>query len=313
LPAADWLRRVDPADRTIMPSISVVIASVNGLPSIHECLTALHQQEGGVDGEIVVADCCRDGTAEHIRKHFPKVKLLHFEERLGIPELRAIGMEHSTGKIITVTEDHCMAPPNWFAEILQAHQGPYPAVGGTVLNGSTERITDWAVYLCEYSHVMPPIPAGEVGGIPGNNASYKREILFRVDDRVRRNCWEYFLHEELKKAGVKFLSVPGIVVNHKKEFGFWYFMSQRYHYSRSFAGMRRARTTPARRLFYLACSPLLPVLMSWRIASKVWEKQRHRRELILSLPLLGLFMVSYAAGEFVGYLAGGGNSLSKVE
>ena len=295
------------------PLISVIIASVNGLPSIDECLTALHRQKGNIKSEIIVVDCCRDGTADHIREKFPEVQLIHLPERLGIPELRAMGMSRAKGEYIAVTEDHCMAPENWYEEIQKAHASGYAAVGGTVVNGSVNRIVDWAVYLCEYSHVMPPIPSGEVDGIAGNNASYRREVLEKVDDSIKKNYWEFFLHEELRKNGVRFLSVPTLRINHKKEFGILYFLKQRYNYSRSFAGMRRKRESIAGRIKYLLASPILPILLLWRIARQVFQKGRHQREFFLSLPLLALFMVSYAAGEFIGYLLGPGASLAKVE
>ncbi|MCZ6765657.1 MAG: glycosyltransferase [bacterium] len=295
------------------PKLSVVIACVNGLPSIAECLTALRSQRSADKAEVVVACCCTDDTPDYIERHFPGVILLRFDERLSIPKLRALGVARASGDIITITEDHCMAPENWFEEIIKAHDSDYSAIGGAVENGSVSRIRDWAVYLCEYSDMMAPIPDGEVGGIAGNNASYKRAVFKKVDDEVASNSWEFFLHEEMRRSGVKFLSVPGIVVYHKKEFGFLYFLAQRFHYSRSFAGMRSARLSTAKRIFYVFASPLLPPLMMWRITRSILRKKRHYREFVLSLPLLAAFMMSYGIGEFAGYLAGGGNSLAKVE
>ena len=295
------------------PKLSVVIACVNGLPSIAECLTALRSQRSADEAEVVVACRCTGGTPDYIERHFPWVILPRFDERLSIPKLRALGVARSSGDIITITEDHCIAAENWFEEIIKAHDSDYTAIGGAVENGSVSRITDWAVYLCEYSDLMAPIPDGEVDGIAGNNASYKREVLEKVDDEVMSNFWEFFLHEEMRHSGVKFLSVPGIVVFHKKEFGFLYFLAQRFHYSRSFVGMRAARLSTAKRMFYVFASPLLPPLMMWRIIRSVLRKKRRYKEFLLSLPLLATFMVSYGIGEFTGYLAGGGNSLAKVE
>ena len=293
--------------------ISVIIACVNGLPSIDECLTALDKERSGYDVEIIVLNCCHDGTVEHVTRKFPSVRLLHFTRRLGIPELRAIGMDLATGAIVSIIEDHCLVQPGWFGEILKAHGKGYQAVGGTVVNGSVERVIDWAVFFCEYSAVMPPVPYGRVPGITGNNASYRKELLDKADDRVKRTCWEFFLHEELRKSGVTFFSAPSIMVSHKKEFGLLYFIAQRYYYSRSFAGMRREQAKIPQRALYVACSPLLPALMLWRTTKQVLHKKRHLGRFVQSLPLLLIFMISYAAGEFVGYLLGGGDSLLQVE
>ncbi|MBW8041925.1 MAG: glycosyltransferase [Planctomycetes bacterium] len=295
------------------PKLSVIIASVNGLPYIDECLTALERQQGGVEAEVIVVDRCNDGTADYIREKFSNVKLIEFSKRIGIPQLRAIGMEHSTGDIIVITEDHCNARENWFVEILKAHDSEYTAVGGTVINGSVDRLMDWAVYLCEYASTMPPIPDGEVDGIAGNNVAYKRSIFDKLHESIKKDYWEYFLQRAMKKVGAKFLSVPSIIVYHKRDFGFLYFLFQRFHYSRSFAGMRIIGVPFSKRIFYILSSPLLPFLMLWRTFQQVIKKKRHMKEFLLSLPLLMIFMLSYALGEGVGYMFGPGDSLMKVE
>jgi len=295
------------------PTISVIIVSVRGLPSIDECLQALESQKGDFDAEIILVCCSENHSSEHIRKNFPSVKLVQLSERLGIPQLRAVGMSHATGDIIVITEDCCIPRENWFEEIIKAHQSGYDAAGGAIENGSANRIVNWAVYLCEYSHMMLPIPYGEVGGIAGNNSSYKRETLDKVDESIKRDYWEFFLHQELRKLDVKLLSVPAIVVFKKKEFSFLYFLTQRFHFSRSFAGMRSRLISHSRRAMSALFSPALPFLMTWRIAQQVLQKKRYYKEFLLSLPLLAIFMVSYAAGEFTGYVFGSGKSLEKVE
>jgi hypothetical protein len=137
--------------------------------------------------------------------------------------------------------------------------------------------------------------------------------LAQAPQEIKTGYWEYFLHEELRRNGVRILFIPSAIVRKNIESGFLYFLKQRFYYSRSFAGMRRERATALQRLIYAAIAPGLPVLMTIRIAKPIFQKRRFRKEFLLSLPLLGAFMVSYAAGEFVGYLFGRGESLLKVE
>jgi hypothetical protein len=222
-------------------------------------------------------------------------------------------MSVATGDIIAVTEDHCIATPDWISEIVKAIAGGYMVVGGAIENGMTDRILDWSAFLCEYSSSMPPVPNGEVHGVPGNNAAYTREALNLVDATIKRNCWEFFLMTELKKQGVRLLSVPSMLVIHKKHFGFFYFVSQRFNYSRSFAGMRGERIHPAQRFLYVLGSPILPFLHGIRVTRDVLHKKRHYREFLLSIPSLCAFLAAHAAGECVGYLLGAGSSLNKVE
>lgn len=296
-----------------MSKFSVIIASVNGLPSIAECLTALDKSRNGFDVEIVVVDSTDERTTDYIENNFPHVKLIKLSERRGIPEMRLIGMKKAAGDYLIMTEDHCIAPENWFAEISRAHAAGYAVVGGAVENGSTTRLIDWAVFLCEYSGFMSPIPAGEAEYVAGNNVSYRRTAIEQIDESIKKDFWEYFLQVEMRRKNIKFLSVPLMTISHKKEFGFFYFLSQRFHYSRSFAAMRRKKSSLWQQFIYLAYTPFSPFHLTWRIVKNVWQKRRHQRELLLSFPLLAIFMCSYAAGEFVGQVFGAGDSLAKVE
>jgi len=99
---------------TECPEISVVIASVNGPDYVDACLKSLRGQTFKGPAEVIVADCCGDGVTELIRRDYPEVTLLSFGSRKTIPELRAIGMKNARGKIIALTEDHCVADPTWF-------------------------------------------------------------------------------------------------------------------------------------------------------------------------------------------------------
>jgi len=288
-------------------TLSVVVVDVDGMPALGECLGALGRQRGGPETEIIVVS--RRGVAEEL----PGVRLVGVDAGTGIPAMRARGLREARGEIVAFTEARCLADENWLAEMVQAQRPGYAGVGGPVEPGGLRRLVDWAVYLCEYSGAMLPIPAGEVGGLPGNNAAYRRAALAQIDEAVFGHYWESFFQEELKQRGARFLSAPGMVVRKSKEFGFGYFLAQRFHFSRSFAGMRRARLSAAARAAYVLGSPLLPALMLGRIAGQVFAKRRFRREFLLSLPLLGAFLVSYTLGELTGYLAGAGESLAKVE
>jgi len=298
---------------TSRPKISVVIASVNGPEHLDGCLGALEKQTIREQLEVVVADRCGDAVTQLARQRFPSVRLLSFAERETVPALRAAGIREARGEIIAIIEDHCLAPPDWCAQILRAHQERYGIIGGAVENDpSLTSVMDWATYFCEYSRYMSPVPAGETADIPGNNISYRREFLAQVSDLLEQGIfWEESLNARLRQQSIGTYSDPAIVILHKKSFGLGEFLSQRYHYSRGYAGMRLKSTW--RRILYAGVCPLLPMLLMGRIVGSAWSKGRHRGELLQSLPLLLLFTGVWAWGEFVGYLAGPGDSLLKVE
>lgn len=293
--------------------VSVIVVSVLGSSYLDRCLEALHRQHGEFDLEILVVTPHRDETVNRIERKFPDVRLLTSKSRIGIPQLRALGLSHAVGETVAITEDYCIPAENWCMEIIRAHERGYDVVGGAIENGSSDTLVNWAAFFCEYSERMMPVPDENVGGLAGNNTSYRREVFEKIDESVVHDRWEYFIHREFRKLGVEMRSVPTIVVHKTKEHRFIPFMRERFHFSRSFAGMRgRSMPLPVRVLYALSC-PLLPFVMTWRIAQQVRRKRRSGYHFLRSLPLLSLFMVSYAGGEASGYLFGSGSSLEKVE
>ncbi len=295
------------------PQLSVVIASVNGAAYLDVCLQALTRQRGGVRAEVIVADCCGAMTAELVATRYPDVRLISFEKRLAIPELRAVGIAQSRGDLIVMTEDHCVPPEDWYERIVEAHKAPYLAIGGAIENAATERLVDWAVFLCEYSNFVGPMSAGVVHDIPGPNVAYKRAALAYIQDLLEAGQWENFLHARLEQHGFELYRDPSVVIHHRKFFTLPEFLLQRYHYGRGFAGMRVADAPISRKAVFALASPILPPLILWRIGSRLFSRHRHRLIFWKSFPLLALFTLSWSLGEFVGYVAGPGDSLAKVE
>jgi len=296
-----------------VPDVSVVIASVNGASFLDACLGALTKQQGSVRGEIVVADRVGGEVRELICQKYPHVNLLSFDKQLSIPELRSIGIARSHGRLVAVTEDHCVPAPNWFERIVAAHRADHIAVGGTVENGATERLVDWAVFLCEYHRHTGPIAEGVSRDLPGMNVAYKRAAFDHLQDLLANGSWETALHARLREKGLTLYFDPSVQVLHRKSFTIGGFLSERYNYARAFAGKRVEGAAPSRRLAYGIGALALPPLLLTRIASHLFRRRCYRLRFVETLPLLILFVGGWSIGECVGYLRGPGNSLAKVK
>lgn len=289
-----------------------MIASVNGWSSLGDCLRALHRQAGEHPFEVVLVDRCGPEVRAAVTS-FPNVRVIPVSPEAAIPTMRALGVREARGEIVAVIEDHCLARPGWFDAMVRAHAaGDFAAVGGPVENACRERVVDWAAFFCEYSRWMGPLPAGPADDVAGNNVAYRRRALDEVRDVVEAGVWEHFLHAAIRDRGGRFALDPALAIDHRKSFGLGEFMAQRYHYSRSFAGMRAQERAPAVRLAWAAASPLLVPLVLGRIGRNVLRKRRHVPQLLASAPVLVLFSLSWAWGELVGYLFGGGRSLERV-
>lgn len=291
------------------PELSVVIASVNGFPYVGRCLAAL--AEGARDVEVIVADSTDTASRKRLREEWPGVRLLEFEEAKTVPELRAAGVFAARAPHVALIEDHCLVTQGWAERALSAHRAGRAVVGGPIRNAATRRVRDWAAFFCEYSSFMEPLPEGPAGALPGMNVSYARCAIDAIEDLLREGRWETWLHPRLRARGFELHCEPAMVVEHDKDFDYGEFFSQRYHYSRSYAGMRNA-DLGRRRVLYVLGSPLLPVVLYARMARSVFARGRRRGTFLLATPLILAYAVTWAYGEAVGYAFGGGSSLLAV-
>jgi hypothetical protein len=202
--------------------------------------------------------------------------------------------------------------PGWARALLEARRRGEAVVGGSVQNVATERLVDCAAFLCEYSHMLPPLPEGPSMWLTGNNTVYARDLLVRYGPEAAGR-WENDLHDVLRRHGVTLVMRPEIIVGHKKHYAVAEYVSQRYLYARSYAAARFARAGVVKRAMAGAAAIALPPLLLYRILSRVWSSTgRHRGELVRSLPLLGVFVCAWAAGEAMGAWAGDGGAFARV-
>jgi len=294
------------------PSLTVVVPSVNGLGDLMDCLAALSAQRADVELEVLVADRCGEAVRAEVRRSYPWVRLLAAPSGTTIPDLRAMAFREARGTSVAVIEDHVIVPAGWARALLDAQAGAEVVVGGAIENAAVHRLVDWAAFLCEYSHCIAPLPEGPADWLPGNNVVYPRALLGRYESVLGRGQWENRLHDAMRRDGVPLVCRPQIAVGHKKHYTVGEYLSQRYLYARSYAGARVADASLPTRLTYGAAALALPPLLMFRTVRRVVAKRRHRAELVRSLPLLAVFVMSWAFGEMVGYIAGPGDSLAKV-
>jgi hypothetical protein len=291
--------------------LSVVVASVNGWDVLEPTLLALDAQPERGRMEVIVVEALGGAVRERLRAHRPSVVVIE-SERQPIPLLRHRGVCRARGNVVAILEDHGRVAFGWAATVLEAHRGPWGAVGGAVENGK-DGLVNWAVYFCEYTSYMYPVVEGEAHDLPGNNIAYKRPHLLRHADVLRQGQWESWINDRIRADGIPIASTNAMIVHHIKPFRLGYFLAQRFHFARSYAGMRRVDQSPARRLIYGLGSLALPALLTARVARTVLRKRRHLGRFALVSPLVVLFLTVGAVGEMIGYLSGPGASLEKVE
>ena len=292
--------------------LSVVVPSVNGLGDLIGCLTALQAQSADVSLEMLVVDRIGDSVRSEVAQRFPTARVLGVPESTTIPQMRQVAFESASGEAVAVIEDHVVVPPGWARALLDARRETGAVVGGSIDNAARTSLVDWAAFLCEYSHCITPLPAGPTSALPGNNVVYDRALLLRYRDTLAAGKWENYLHDAMHRDGVPMILRPEIGVGHKKHYTVGEYLSQRFLYARSYAGERVKGMPLSKRFAYGAAAFALPPLLMYRTLARVLAKRRYRMQLLLSIPLLVLFIASWTAGEIAGYWFGPADSLSRV-
>ena len=295
------------------PQLSIVIASCVGPPFITHCLQSLDAQRQQADIECIVVDRAGSAVADAIARDFPWVTLIRRAPGESVPDLRRCGIHAARAAHIAIIEEHCVARDDWIATLLRCIREPVAATGGVVADADYARLMDWAVYFTEYNSYMPPGQRGDTHDVCAANCVYRRDVLLQHLPAAGSGYWEAGLNHTLLAVGERFRTEPELVVYHTGPFGFAYYLRQRYLFSRAFAGIRRPHVSSRWRLAYLVLAPAIVPLLWARMALRVFASRRRVGRFILAQPYLLPVIGIYVLGEWVGFAAGPGDSLSKIE
>jgi hypothetical protein len=296
-----------------VPQLSIVIASCVGPPFITRCLVSLDGQRSQADVECIVVDRAGGAVAGCIQRDFPWVTLIRRPPRESVPDLRRWGIQAARASHVAIIEEHCVARADWIATLLRCTREPFAAIGGVVADATYARLMDWAAYFTEYNGYMPPGNRNETDDVCAANCVYRRDVLLQYLPAAGSGYWEAGLNHTLLAAGERFRTEPELVVYHTGPFRFGYYLRQRYLFSRAFAGIRRPHVSAGFRVAYLMLAPCVIPLLWGRMALRVLASRRRIGTFILAQPYLLPVIATYVFGEWVGFLAGPGDSLSKVE
>lgn len=308
----------DSAENPIL-DLAVVIASVNGWSMLKGTLRSLDQLPERSRIEVIVVDAVGGHDRERIAEHRPAVTLVPAERYFPaglftIPQLRAIGIGFTTADLIAILEDHVEVEPGWAETVLRtldASNQQFAAVAGPVENGSVGWV-NLAAFLTEYARYMKPLADGPATDLPGNNIAYRRPSLLRHAQVLEEGRWESWVNDRLLSEGQTLATANAMAVRHVKPFRLLDFLRQRYHFSRSYAGMRRVDQSPAKRIAYGLGSLGLPALLLARLLSNLARKRRIGQGVLIAIPLVMVMLAVGAWGEMFGYLIGPGRSLERV-
>lgn len=283
--------------------------------TVAACLAEAVVQARALGGDVIAAVAGEDSPEADAARRAGVTCVVRARDAL-VPELWGAALEKGAAPVVVFTTATCVPGPGWLAGLLAAlDANPWAGGAGGPIDGPEGGApSDWAAYFVRYSAYIPPMQAGEVTEIPGDNAAYRRADLARCasaappaggETGTARAFWETLVHAELRALGRGLVAVPQAVVRLHAGTDAAAFLRARFRHGRHF-GSTREGVGGVGRIARAAAGPALVPVLLVRISRRVAARQpRWSRHVLSSLPWLLAFLAAWTAGESLGYLRPG--------
>lgn len=289
---------MSPGDDTV----TVAVVGICGARHLRRCLAALDEQRDAPAFDTLVVHDPHLEEIEAMVDERPDVRFVANAGQRTPLELASRAVAEAKGRLVLLTEDHCVPRPGWVRAMVDAQADDRAVVGGAVepLEGSTVR--DWAFYLVDYYRYMPPVAAGPSPTLTVCNASYRADRLDAVSDIWRELFHETAINTALaERYGVLWLA-PEARVGMRRHVAFPSAMYERYAFGRLF-GCTRLEFLPGwRRAYYGILAPALPAILFGRIVRAAFRNASNARRFLLAWPFVAALVLAWSWGEWLGYL-----------
>lgn len=288
------------------PRMSVILVT-DTYHTIRHVLARLARQTAKSELEVVIvipADAS-DTDAAREMDGFGAVKVLKVPSVHPMPVARATGIRSATAPVIFLGETHSFPHPQFAEWLIAAHDGDWDVVVPGILNANPATPWSWASFLMDYGTWMDNLPSGPIGGGPTWNVAYKKSVLAEIDDRLEAALGHgdelaTWFHARHGRAYFE----PRAQLDHANVSRFRPWFEQRFLCGVLVANARRRRWGVGKRALYVAASPLIPLVILYRLQAPIRNLLGARAMPAGSIPALLLGTVVRTAGEVVGYVRG---------
>ncbi len=299
------------------PALSVILTTPDSYNTVRATVNYLRAQTVAERLELVLVAPSRSslGVDPSDLAGFCRWRIVEVGRVRSIGSANAQGIREATAPIVALAEDHAFPVPGWAEALITAHRGPWAAVGSVIRNPNNPRsVIAWADCLIGFGEYLPPIRSGPVERLPGNNSSYKRELLMAYGSRLDALMEsETLIHQDLRRQGYQIYLDADAQVLHLNFERLRPFVTVKYLSGRVYGASRASEWSPLRKLLCACATPLIP-LIRYRRLKPHWDACRT----VVTLPR-GTMLVAWcgliisAVGELVGCCFGVGASVERRE
>jgi hypothetical protein len=285
--------------------ISIVVAAVNTADTLGPWLDAVRPQAARHAVEVLIA-AASDDASVRLEPGDSCARVVRGNAGALVPALWGAALLEARGRVVAVTITACLPDADWLDAIAAAYRAaPADGVGGVIDCAPDAAIVDRALHLVRYTPYLPPVAAGPVAEIAGDNGTYARAALDGWQAEIARDgFWESEFNRAIRAKGGSLRIDPSIRVMHTRSYSFGGFTRQRFRHGRIFGRERRRAMGAGGRIARAALAPTVPAIMLVRTLGTVSSRGRLDARTVLAVPLAGWFFTCWAAGEAAGLLVG---------
>ena len=295
--------------------MSVILVTPDCYETIRKTIRHLRTQTVKHQLEIIIV--APAASVLHLNeselKEFCRVRVVEVERVTSIGSANAKGIWQARAPIVALAEDHAFPAPGWAEALIAAHRRPWAAVGAVIHNPNNPRnVIAWADVLIGFGEFLAPGESRVVERLPGNNSSYKREVLLEYGPLLETMMeTESLIQKDLRKKGYQLYLESAAQVSHLNFERVSSFFYVKYLSGRVFGAARARDWSLLYRLLYVSGTPLIP-FVRYRRFKKQWDSLRQRRELPWGvMPIAWCGMLVSATGEMIGCCFGPGQAVTK--
>jgi hypothetical protein len=232
---------------------------------------------------------------------------------LPLGQARAAAVRAAAAPIIVLGETHAFPAPEWAEQLIRAHDEPWQAVAPGMENGNPGSALSWSGFLMDYGRWLAERPAGEIAEPPAYNASWRREALLGLQDRLALMLEPGgSMDRQFVARGSVFRHEPRARVAHVNVTRPSAWAAERYWAGRLLGARRCREWSLLRRLVYFGGSVLVPVIRFVRTRAAIVLAQGRCDLPTGTLAAVAGGSLLWAVGEALGYLAGEGPSETRM-
>ncbi|HEU4563855.1 MAG TPA: glycosyltransferase [Gemmatimonadaceae bacterium] len=285
------------------PAVTVAVVGICSASHLERCLEALARQVDAPPFDVVVVHDPHIEGMDRVACRHPAARLVANEGQRTPLELAARAVRESTGDIVILTEDHCIPRPDWVRRLADALLPGRAAAGGVVETDPEAGAVDWSFFLVDFFRYMRPVTAGPSPTLTVCNVAYRRADLEAIAPLWATIFHETAINDALRRRFGALWMVPDAEVRMRRSVRFGDAVYERYAFGRLFGCTRlEAEEGTGRRLYYLAFSPGLPLLLLGRMARKCARRPSTLLRFLRSLPATTAMVLAWSWGEWLGYL-----------